>query len=180
MKITLNVKEAGTEKFYYIPFGCGYHRKTDFYLWINRRLVKFDENGNPYTEFPAQDSKVIKTEKGNYVLRPEEGWTTFASVGEECGFRGSSSFEILDPPKETVVLLEYTIYNSPAGSTGVSCYGLVSVKSKELTIKWTRTGRLYGKPSCGIRKYYADGKVEDFEGLSDGLEALEELKKELL
>jgi hypothetical protein len=180
MKISLNVKEAGTEKFYYIPFGCGYHGKTDFYLWINRRLVKFDENGNSYTEFPAQDSKVIKTEKGNYVLRQEEGWTTFISVGEKCGYRGSSSFEILEPTGEAVVLLEYTIYDSPAGSLGISNYGVVSVNGKELTIRWERTGRLYGESPCGIRKYYADGKEENFENLPDGLEALDELKKELL
>lgn len=180
MKVSLKAKEAGVEKFYYIPFGCGCHGKTDFYLWINKKLVKFDESGNPYTEFPAQNCKVIKTEKGNYVLRPEEGWTTFISVGEKCGYRGSSSFEILEPPKEMVVLLGYTIYDSPVGSLGVSNYGVVSVNGKELTIRWERTGRLYGKPSCGIRKYYADGKEEDFENLPDGLEAFEELKKELM
>jgi len=180
MKISLNVKETGTEKFYYIPFGCGHHGRIDFYLWINKRLVKFDENRNPYIEFPAQNSKVIKTEKGNYVLRQEEGWTTFIDVGEKCGYRGSSSFEILEPPKETAVLLEYTIYDSPAGNLGVSSYGLVSVKGTELTVKWERDGILYGKPSHGIRKYYSDGKEEDFENLPDGLESLEELKKELL
>jgi len=177
MKKYLEIKKVEGNDFYFIKFGSEDHGRPSFLMWINKRLVQNDESGS-YIEFPIRNAKIVKTEKGNLVLRPEEGWTTFAGIGVECGFRGSSSFEILEP-KEEIVLLKYYIYKSPRGSVGVSCYGLVSVKTDKVVVKWSRSGRLYGKSSTGISVYYADGRVETLDEIPDGLEAIEELKKEL-
>jgi hypothetical protein len=169
----LEVKEFEGRRFYYLDVGSGYHGKANFRLWVNAGLVNFDEGGKPYIEFPISNARIVKTEKGNLVLRSYEGWYVF-DVGIVCGYRGSSSFEILEG--DDVELFEYVIYSSPVGSLGISHYGLVNAKSDKLKVKWNRTGRLYGEPAEGISVYYADGHSETLENIPDGIEALSELE----
>jgi len=174
-KIKLQKKVVEGKTFYYIDIGKEEHYRPSFRLWINRQLVQTDEGGE-YISFPIQNARVIRTEKGNYVLRPEENWNTF-KVGVLCGYRGTSTFKVLEPAEAEI--FSYKEYASQLGSLGISEYALVSVKSDKVKIRWERTGRLYGDAPEGITIYYSDGKIEEIEGLQDGLEALQELEKEL-
>jgi hypothetical protein len=94
----------------------------------------------------------------------------------QCGYRGSSSFEILEPEVEQ--MCEYRIYESPRGNCGISHGALITIaKGKTLKYKWKRSGRTYGNPTQGVRIVFEDGRVEDFEDVPNGLEALSELKE---
>jgi hypothetical protein len=173
-KVYIDKKEIEGKTFYFKNYGDGYHGSIDFRLWINRKLVKVDEEGKEYIELPCENARIIKTEKGNLVLRSCEGWTVF-NVGVECGYRGASNFEILEP--QNCEIFKYEIYHSPVGSLGISTYGLVNSPSPKIKVKWERSGRLYGRASKGIVICYADGRMEEIEDIQDGLEALEEIEK---
>jgi hypothetical protein len=174
-RMIIEKKEIEGRTFYFKNFGREYHGKSSFQLWINLKLVNFEnEKGEPYIEFPCENAKIIRTEKENLVLRPCEGWYVF-KVGVECGYRGESSFEILEP--QGCEVFKFQEYHSPAGNLGISTYGLINSPFSKIKIKWKRTGRLYGKPATGVTIFYADGEEENLPGLKDGLEALEEIKK---
>jgi len=172
----LSTKTFNDKQFFYLDFGKETHGRISFRLWVNRKLVKRDNENKPYIEFPISNAKIIKTEKGNLVLRPSEGWNTF-DLFVECGYRGSSAIEILQP--EDAEKYTYSIYRSPLGSLGVSEGKLVCAKADKVIFRWKKTGRLYGKPSRGITVCYLDGREEELDGLPDGLEAVQELEKEL-
>jgi hypothetical protein len=172
-RLYVDKKEIEGKIFFYKNFGKGYHGKVNFRLWINKQVIKFDDNNKEYIELPCENARIVKTEKGNLVLRPCEGWYVF-DVGVKCGFRGESDFEILDP--KDCEIFRYVIFDSPLGSIGVSKYGLVSTTSTKITLRWWRSGRLYGKPNKGIIIIHLDGKEEDFPD-QDGLEALKEIEE---
>ena len=158
--------------FYFVDFGSEVHGRTSFRLWIHRSLVqKSDEDEGEFIEFPVKNSKVFITEKGNFVLRPAEGWTTW-DVYIPCGYRGGSEFKVLEP--EDAEFTTYKVYSSPLGATGISKGALVSAPTDKIKIKWEKWGRLYGKPPKGISVYYADGKREEVEDIED-IEEIEEL-----
>jgi len=175
-KFYLYRKEIDGKIFYYLCFGSECHGKPSFHLWVSQRLIKIDreKKGEPFIELPCENAKIIKTEKVSLVLRPCEGWNVF-KVGVECGYRGESWFEVLEPAGYEV--FQYKIYHSPVGSLRISTYGLVNSHLQKIKVKWERNGRLYGAPAKGITIYYSDGKKEELPELEDGLEALEELKK---
>jgi len=150
--------------FGYITLGSESHGRYSFKLWVNNRLIKKDEDGNEFVEFPVKDAQVVKTEKGSLVLRPAKGVNTF-EVGRHCGYRGSSTFEVVEP--EPLMEARFEIWDSPQGSLGISEYGLVSVASDYVKVKETATGRLYGKPDTYYHKYTVDGKVVEFEPCAD-------------
>lgn len=167
----LSVKEFEGKRFHFLDFGSGYHGRKNFRLWVNRQLVRHDEDGEPIIEFPVRDAQVLRTEKGSLVLKPSEGVTTF-DLFVKCGYRGSASIEVLEPAP--LVELDYVVYESPAGSLGVSVGKLVCVRGEKVKYRWERTGRLYGAPGEGISVVYADGRTEVLDGLLDGVEELEE------
>jgi hypothetical protein len=177
-KVRIGKKEIEGKIYFYKDWGSEVHGKTSFRLWINRKLVKFDEEGEPYIEFPCVNAKIMRTEKGNLVLRGCEGWVVFR-VGVICGYRGESYFEILDP--KDCEIFEYKKFSSPIGSLGISRYALVNVPCSgldtTLKVKYSRTGRLYGEPSEWITIYYLNGTKDEILGIQDGLEALKELEE---
>jgi hypothetical protein len=172
-KIYIGKRIIDEKKFFVECWGSECHGKPSFLLWINRKLVKI-AGDKEYIILPCKDAKIIKTEKGNLVLRPCVGWHVF-KVGVECGYRGESWFEILDPTD--CEIFEYKVFHSPLGSLGISRYGLVNSPSPKIKVKWTRSGRLYGAPSEGITIYYNDGRTEEIAGIQDGLESLKELEE---
>ena len=178
IRVYYKVDDKGS-KFPYIDIGCEYHGKPSLRLWVSQLLVKTDPENpeNEFITFPVE-GKVITTEKGSLVLKPSKENITY-NIFVECGYRGSSNFEILEPNAQ-VYVYEYEVYSSPLGSLGISRGALVVVPNHAvLKYKWKKTGRLYGRSSEGISIVYPDGKKEDFEYVPDGLEALQELEKEL-
>jgi len=172
----LSKTQAEESTFYYLKVGKMGHGQPCFHLWINRKLVQMNQEGREYISFPVRDAKIIKTEKGNLVLRPYQGWNTFR-VGVGCGYRGRSKYEIL-APKE-VEIFAFKEFRSPQGSLGISEFALVCSTSDRVKIRWERTGRTYGSPTKGITIYYTTGQEENIYDIADGLEAIQELKQEL-
>ena len=173
-KIRVEKKEVEGKTFYFLDVGEEEHGRPSFRLWINGQLVQSGDGDGEYISFPIH-GRIIRTEKGNYVLRPEQGWNTFR-VGVPCGYRGTSTFEVLSKGAE---VFPFESWMSPQGNLGISKYALVSIPSDKVKVRWERDGRLYGDAPRGISIYYSDGKVEKVDGLPDGLGALEELKGEL-
>ena len=173
----LSKTKAEENTFYYLEVGDMGHGRPCFHLWVNRKLVQVDEREKEYISFPMRDAKIIRTEKGNLVLRPYQGWNTFR-IGVGCGYRGRSRYEIL-APKEEIEVFPFKELRSPRGSLGVCELALVSCTSESVKIRWERTGRVYGGYAKGITIYYATGQEENIYDIADGLEALQELKQEL-
>jgi hypothetical protein len=173
-KVFYKIDDKGN-RFPYINIGREDHGRPSFRLWVSHSLVQTDPENGEFITFPVA-GKVIKTEKGNFVLKPEKSYVTH-DIYVECGYRGDSDFEILEPKDAQVYA--YEVYSSPRGSLVFSRGALVTVKNTVLKYRWKRTGRLYGEPSEGITIISPDGKKEDFEYVPDGLEALQELEKEL-
>jgi len=181
-------------KFPFLDFGAEAHGRTSFRLWVSGRLVKHEtvknyDSSNPinriiaeeigmpekeehyYIEFPMKNAKIFRTQRGNLVLRPNEGTTVFY-VFVPCGYRGESEFEILSDYYE---LFPFEIYESPRGRLGISRGALVNAPTAPLVYRWERTGRLYGKPAEGVTIITPGGEEKVFEDVED-LEELEELR----
>lgn len=185
-RLTVSVKEAEGNVFYYIDVGYEYHGHPSFRLWLSSRLVKRDENGSSFIEFPIK-AHIFKTEKGSLVMKPSENSIIY-NIFMQGGYRGDSRFEIVSPlpvkhmhgaeyanEPETAPVLIYPYYEfeSPRGSLGVNSGALVEVSPPApLKVKWSRSGRLYGSLSRLVQIYYPDGKIEELEGT----ESIEDLK----
>jgi hypothetical protein len=151
--------------FYYKDVGFTAHGKPSFRLWINKQFVEQD-GGEEFIQLPLKGARIVRTEKGNLVLRPEQGWNTFV-VGVPCGYRGESGFQVLEPHEG----YEYKVYDSERGSLGVSTYALICTQTDKVQIQWWRTGRLYGDSPRGVTIYYLDH--EETIETEDGIEDLE-------
>lgn len=173
MKRELAAKQVEGKTFYYWDVGYERHGRRSFRLWINGRLVHYDEQNRPFVEFPVVGARIIRTAQGSLVLRPGEGVVYDVFVG--AGYRGSGDFEVLAP--EGAEEYRYKVFRSPQGSLGVSRGALVCVPPGEkLVIRWERSGRLYGNPPCGIKILYPNGEETDLEHIPDGLQELRELE----
>jgi len=124
--------------FAYLNIGSGAHGVPSFRLWVSDKLIN-----NEIVEFPVS-GRIYTTEKGNFVLRPDREIVTF-DILISCGYRGRSQIEIGDGDECHLI---YYNYKSQLGSLGISTGALISTR-KEVEIKWSRTGRLYGKDSHG-------------------------------
>jgi len=74
--------------------------------------------------------------------------------------------------KESTRLYCFDIYESPQGSLGVSAGALILTPEKKLTVRWEKTGRLYGAPESGTTLLYLDGReeegdLEDLQNIDD-------------
>jgi len=132
--------------FAYLNIGSEDHGKPSFRLWVSSKLISDSElyENIEVVKFPVS-ARIYKTQKGNYVLRPDNEVTTF-DILIPCGYRGRSGIEVVGNNDECRVF--YFVNRSPRGSLGVSTGVLVSTK-KEVEIRWERSGRLYGRDSEG-------------------------------
>ena len=73
-------------KFYHVDVGSGKHGKVSCRLWLSMKLVQRDEKGL-FVEFPL-NAQIVKTEKGNYVVKPGPG-IIYDVYG---GYRGGAEF----------------------------------------------------------------------------------------
>lgn len=163
--------EREGKRFYYIDFGSEEHGRTSFRLWISSALLVAEAlaQGKTVVQFPC-DAIIIKTNRGNYVLKPSSEHLT-VDIFIQCGFRGSSSIKF---EKEPLMKLEYRIFSSPLGATGVSKGVLATFLKSELPVyfTWSKTGRLYGSPPSGRCIITKDGEVKEAPPLDDELEEL--------
>jgi len=174
-EVNLKFKEAEGKRFFYMDVGSEVHGRPSFRLWVSGRLVqeeiKDDQIKHYYLKFPVINAGIVRTEKGTLVLRPAQDTVTY-NVLVSCGYRGSSSFEVVSPEMTQVYL--YEEYSSPLGNLGVSQGGMVVAPLGSIKFKWERTGRLYGSAPTGITKLYPDGREETIDRVED-VEDLNEL-----
>jgi len=142
-KIILNKKEFEGRTFFYNDFGCARHYRTSFRLWINKNLVKNEMNPEGkevyYIELPCKNAKIEKTEKGTIVMRNNDSYNTYYLEPIICGYRGQSTFEIINDPEALIYVFEE--YESPRGNLGIKRGGIISSKKTKLIIQVTKTGR---------------------------------------
>lgn len=173
-RVEFRTDEEGN-RYPFLDIGSEGHGRPSFRLWVSGRLLQKGKDGKYYLSFPVLGARIFKTEKGNLVLRPADGWRV-EYLYVECGFRGSSEIQILAP--EGLECFGFSIYHSPRGSLGVSEGMLVNAPQDEvMKFKWCRTGRLYGDSPEGITIVMPDGEERPFEEIPDGLEALNELRE---
>ena len=151
--LILGKKERNGSVFYFVDLGYERHGRHSARVWVSKKLVK-SKDDNPTNVVVGKNKIIVKTEKGNYVLKPKEGYSVLM-VGWKCGFRGWSKYEILN--KDVVVEeIPFEKWDSPRGNLGISKYALICVKGDRLIVRLTRGGRLYGKPSEMTVEYIAE------------------------
>lgn len=171
-------------KFYFIEVGRKQYRKPDLLVWISSKfLSQAIESENRFgrkmilLQFPVNNAKITKTERGSIVLKYEPGWKTF-NVEIQPGFRGRGELEILEPQDDSRIA-RYVIYKSEIGSKGVGQGALISIQpSERIRYRWLKSGRLYGNPPTGVVEIDYNGKRRSLEG-AESFEDVEVLKREL-
>jgi len=174
-KVYVHEKEADGQTFYYVYVGRETHYRPTYTMWVSKSLLKLDEQGRLYLEFPVANCDVRQGKKeSTLIMKP--GNKILYDFLVECGYRGSSYIEEVLADEETITY-EYDHYESERGSLGVSRGVLVLTPAKKIKVKWHRDGRLYGKPDSGITILHSDGRVESVEGIEE--EDLAELQEEM-
>jgi len=158
-KIYVDVKESDGKRFFFVDFGSEAHGRRSFRLWISSSFVKEDKEGY-FVEFPVKGCEIFSGKnEGTYILK--KGDYNLFNFFVPSGYRGGSNFMV----KESTRLYCFDIYESPQGSLGVSAGALILTPETRLTVKWERSGRLYGDPPEGTTLLYLDGREE--EGIED-------------
>jgi len=181
MKVYVYEKEVDGQKFYYCHIGAERHGRPTYTMWVSKSLLKQDEQGRLYLEFPVTGCDVRQGKK-EHTLILKGGDLNLYYFTIECGYRGESHIDeiITEEPDQTQSFYFYE-YQSETGSLGISQGALILTPAKKIKIKWHRSGRLYGKPDSGITILYEDGRVESVEGIEeeDLAELQEEVEKEV-
>jgi len=177
MKVYVYEKEVDGQKFYYCHIGAERHGRPTYTMWVSKSLLKSDEQGRLYIEFPLKGVS-IKQGKKESTLILKHGDLNLYHLIIECGYRGESHIdEIITEELDQTQSFYFYEYASETGSLGVSEGALILTPAKKIKIKWHRNGRLYGKPDSGITVLYEDGRVEILENVEE--EDLSELQEEL-
>jgi hypothetical protein len=173
-KVYVHTKEADGQTFYYVYVGRETHYKPTYIMWVSKSLLRQDEQGRFYLEFPVKGCDVRQGKKESTLILKNGDLNLYHFV-IECGYRGDSHIDEIIADAEDVRTFYFYEYASERGSLGVSQGVLVITSANKIKIKWHRSGRLYGKPASGITVLYEDGRVEQLEGIEE--EDLEELKE---
>lgn len=170
-KVKVNFRESDGRRFYYADIGKEFHGKVSFRLWVSERFVKKGDK-EEYIEFPIFDAAVVRTEKGNFVLRPSEG-KRVEYVLVRCYERGRSEVTIISP--SCAERVDFWVFESPRGTLGKSQGCLVTLPKEEVLLcEWRKGMRCTDPSEYGVTKIYPDGKVEVIDGVGSG-EQFEEL-----
>jgi hypothetical protein len=123
--------------FYFIEVRHSYHRRGCFILWVHPDFIQRDEKGREFVVFPIEGGRIVRTEKGSYVLRKNPEWITWC-LCVSSGYRGSSDIKTEDA--EEIVKLK--VFHSPLGRIGEDTLCFFNVpKEKKIKVKIRRSGR---------------------------------------
>ena len=175
MKVYVHEKEADGQTFYYCHIGAEVHYRPTYTMWVSKSLLKADENGRLYLEFPVKGCDIRQGKKASTLILKHGNFNLYYFL-IECGYRGGSSIDeiIVEEPFQA---FPFEHYHSPRGNTGISRGVLVLTRGSKVKIKWSRGGRLYGAPASGTAILYADGREENLYCVEE--EDLSELQEEL-
>jgi hypothetical protein len=176
MKLYVSEKTAEGQTYYYCHIGSERHGRPTYIMWVSKSLLKSDEQGRLYLEFPVPHCDIKQGKKESTIILKHGGLNLYKFT-IECGYRGESHIDeiITEEPDQTQSFYFYE-YASETGSLGVSQGALILTRSLKVKIKWHRSGRLYGKPASGITVLYGDGRVEQLPEVEK--EDLAELQEE--
>lgn len=167
-RLSVSFKENEGKKFYFRDFGSEGHGRASFRLWISSNFVKEDDKGE-YIELPLAGCEIIQGKSSySYILKKGNYNLFYCFI--PCGYRGGSNF-FLEEEIEGTRFFNFEEWKSPQGSLGVSAGALILTPESKLTIRWERTGRLYGDPPEGTTILYLDGREE--EGIEEDIKELE-------
>ena len=174
-RVRLKFREVEGKRFFYMDVGSETHGRPSFRLWVSERLVQKETKDSQvyFLEFPVLNAGIARTEKGTLVLRPMLDSIVY-NVLVPCGYRGSSSLEVVSPEMAQVYL--YKKYSSPRGNLGVSQGAIIVTPFDSIKFKWDRSGRLYGAAPSGVTTIYPDGREETIDRVED-VEDLNELSQ---
>ena len=156
-RLNVSVKEAESKRFFFIDLGSECHGRHSFRLWVSSSLVKEDEKGE-YIELPLSGVEIFKGKSEKTFILKKGDYNLFYYY-LESGYRGDSHFLI----EESTRLYCFEVWRSPQGSLGIDSGALVLTPEERLTIRWERTGRLYGAPESGTTLLFLDGREEEIE-----------------
>jgi len=173
-KVYVGQKTAEGQTYYYCHIGAEDHYRPTYIMWVSKSLLKSDEQGRLFLEFPVHNCNIAVGKKQSTLILKHGNLNLYHFV-IECGYRGDSHIDeiITEEPDQTQIFYFYE-YASERGSLGVSQGALILSRANKIKIKWHRNGRLYGKPASGITVLYADGRKEEIEDE----EVLAELQEE--
>lgn len=166
----IKVKEVEGRKFFCIEVDdC----RSTFRVWINPFYYYEYLEGKVKKYFLGvfRNARIEKTQKGTLVIKNGNNNIFFVRV--KCGYRGTSSFEVLS---SHLSVHKFYYKHSPNGSLGISEMGLIETAEDYVKIQWKRTGRLYGDPSRGVSIIKLDGSIVKLDDISD--EEIEEILAE--
>jgi hypothetical protein len=176
MKCYVSEKTAEGQTYYYCYIGSETHGKPTYTMWVSKSLLKADETGRLYLEFPIHNCNIAVGKKPSTLILKHGGLNLYRFV-IECGYRGDSYIHESLTDGEDIQTFYFYEYASQRGSLGVSQGVLCLTRANKIKIKWHRNGRLYGKPSSGISILYVDGRIEQLSDVEE--EDLAELQEEI-
>lgn len=147
--------------YYYVDLGVGRNPR----LFVNRKLVALEADGKPILNFPLWNSVLTQTQKGTWVLRPQQGYLTF-HLALDGSYRGESRF--LTEGVIELPILRYYYLRSPRGALGTYERIIFSVPTERLPVRipWRRSGRYFHRHQrYGFCELAGDGQVHWIEGV---------------
>lgn len=162
LEISVKEKEVEGKKFYCIEIE---DTRSTHRVWINPSYFHDEIEGKqPKKYFLGifRNARIEKTQKGSLVIKKGNNNIFFVRI--KCGYRGTSSFEVLSNASS---VHKFNYRHSPNGALGVSEMGVIETPEKYVKIQWKRSGRLYGEPSRGVSLIKLDGTVEKLDNISD-------------
>ena len=145
--LSLHTNERGYK---FIKLFAGVHNVDTVPVWINKRIINPDDET---ISFPITSAKAIKTEKGNYVIVPDETCTTFL-IRIPSGYRGWARIKEI---RGGEVVLSGGELHSPRGSVGATAWALV-VANNPIEVTAERSGRRISENDAKINiRVFEDG-----------------------
>lgn len=168
-RLEVNCKEVDGRRFFYRDFGSEEHGRTSFRLWVSSNFVKKDKEEGYYIELPLKGVEIFQGKSPNSFILKKGEYNLF-NFFVPSGYRGRGNFMI----EEKTRLYAYDVYESPRGSLGVSAGAFILTPETRLTVKWERSGRLYGEPDSGTTLLFLDGREEEIEGDLEDLQNIDD------
>lgn len=134
--------------YYYFDLFSGAHDHIRTRIWVHRSFVRVRKEEllicgekriieHTSIELPARGARVVKTERGNLVLRPHKGSVVYL-VEVPSGYRGWADITRIDGGE---IVAEGHHYRSGRGALGCTAWALVNGGSEGIVYAFDRSGR---------------------------------------
>lgn len=150
--------------FKFIEFRYDSHDHKTLRLWLNNLIDTVTKDSKEFVQFPINDAKIHRTDKGTYVIRPSVGYHIYL-VEIDSGYRGNAKIESVN---NIDMVIRFEQFHSGQGNLGITACALVN-GSDYIDVEWQRSGRRIDKTN-GVTRYHSNGSTS--EALDDTLASL--------